>query len=71
MSDDPSFTGASARIPFAHPEALTEPEKLLAAYFSSTTVGLCIVDSNLRYLAINNTRRKSTASPQPIIWARP
>lgn len=63
MSDDPSFTGASARIPFAHPEALTEPEKLLAAYFSSTTVGLCIVDSNLRYLAINNTLAKINGIP--------
>ena len=41
------------RIPFAHPEALTDPEKLLAAYFSSTTVGLAIFDTGLRYLAIN------------------
>jgi formate hydrogenlyase transcriptional activator len=34
---------------------LNEPEKLLAAYFSSSTVGLSILDSDLRYLAINNT----------------
>ncbi|HEY3619872.1 MAG TPA: sigma 54-interacting transcriptional regulator [Candidatus Sulfotelmatobacter sp.] len=40
---------------FAHPEALAEPEKLLAAYFSSSTVGVGILDSGLRYLAINNT----------------
>ncbi len=39
---------------FAHPEALLEPEKLLTAYFSSPTVGLCILDSGLRYLAVNS-----------------
>jgi formate hydrogenlyase transcriptional activator len=42
-------------IPFSHPEALNDPEKLLAAYFSSSNVGLCILDKDLRYLAINET----------------
>ena len=42
-------------VQFARPEALTEPEKLLAAYFSSSTVGLCILDSETRYLAVNKT----------------
>ena len=55
MPTDPGGARASKLIPFAHPEVLTEPEKLLAAYFSSTTVGLCILDTDLRYLAINNT----------------
>jgi len=32
----------------------SEPEKLLAAYFRSSSVGLCILDSDLRYLAINS-----------------
>lgn len=54
MPTEPGASGASNLIPFAHPEALTDPEKLLAAYFSSTTVGLCILDSDFRYLAINN-----------------
>ena len=36
---------------------------MLAAYFSSTTVGLCIVDSNLRYLAINDTLAKINGIP--------
>ncbi len=49
--DDPADLGA----PFAHLEGLTEPEKLLAAYFSSSTVGLCVLDSELRYLAVNRT----------------
>jgi formate hydrogenlyase transcriptional activator len=63
MPNDPSSTGAADLIPFAHPEALSEPEKLLAAYFSSTTVGLCILDFNLRYLAINNTLAKINGVP--------
>jgi formate hydrogenlyase transcriptional activator len=42
-------------IPFSDPEALTDPEKLLAAYFSSSTVGLCILNPDLRYIAINET----------------
>jgi len=50
-----NFSGAGALIPFAHPEALVEPEKVLAAYFSSSTVGLCILDSQMRYLAVNHT----------------
>jgi formate hydrogenlyase transcriptional activator len=41
-------------ILFAYPEAFRDPEKLLAAYFKSSPVGLCILDSELRYLAINS-----------------
>jgi formate hydrogenlyase transcriptional activator len=51
---DPSDFGASELFPFAQSEALTEPEKLLSAYFSSSTVGLTILDPELRYLAIND-----------------
>jgi formate hydrogenlyase transcriptional activator len=50
-----SASGSDDPGPFSHPDALNEPEKLLAAYFSSSTVGLSILDSELRYLAINNT----------------
>jgi formate hydrogenlyase transcriptional activator len=53
MATNPS--GAGDLIPFTHPEALTEPEKLFAAYFSSSNVGLCILDSEMRYLTINHT----------------
>ena len=54
MLNDRSMFAAGHGIPFACPEGLSEPEKLLAAYFSSPTVGLCILDSGLRYLAIND-----------------
>ncbi len=39
---------------FAEPTSLTEAEKLLALYFSSLSVGVCILDTDLRYLAINH-----------------
>ncbi|PYX08465.1 MAG: Fis family transcriptional regulator [Acidobacteria bacterium] len=37
------------------PEAFSEPEQLLAAFFGASTVGLAILDQQLRYQAINNT----------------
>jgi formate hydrogenlyase transcriptional activator len=63
MPNDPASSGAGDLIPFAHPEALSEPEKLLASYFTSSTVGLCILDSNLRYLAVNDTLAEINAIP--------
>jgi PAS domain S-box-containing protein len=56
-------SGAFNLIPFAHPEALSEPEKLLAAYFSSSSVGLCVLDSEMRYLAIDNTLAAMNGMP--------
>jgi formate hydrogenlyase transcriptional activator len=41
-------------FPFAWPDAFSEPEKLFASFFNSSTAGLCILDSELRYLAIND-----------------
>jgi formate hydrogenlyase transcriptional activator len=55
--------GADHPIPFAHPEAFSDPDRLLAAYFSSSTVGFCILDSELRYLAINETLAKMNGVP--------
>jgi PAS domain S-box-containing protein len=34
-------------------EALLESEPFLAAYFNASRVGLCVLDTDLRYLAIN------------------
>ena len=53
MPTDPGAFPAGSLIPVAHPGALTEPEQLIAAYFRSTTVGLSILDSEFRYLAVN------------------
>lgn len=57
--------GAAGLFPFAWPGALSEPEQLLAGYFRSSTVGLCILDSELRYLAINNTLAAMNGIPAP------
>ena len=54
MLSDRSTFAAGHGIPFAYPEALNEPDKLLAAYFNSPTIGLCILDCDLRYLAVND-----------------
>ena len=50
-----SGIAAGSMIPPAFSQAFSEPEKLLAAFFKSSAVGLCIVDDGLRYLAVNET----------------
>src|SRR5271163_3858161 len=44
-------------------EALLASEQLLAAYFSASKVGLCILDSDFRYLAINRTLAEMNGLP--------
>jgi len=63
MPHEPSSPGAGNLFPVAHPEALTDPEKLLAAYFGSSTVGLCVLDPEFRYLAVNDTLAKMNGVP--------
>jgi formate hydrogenlyase transcriptional activator len=63
MPNDSVDFGAGHRIPFAYPDALSEPEKLLAAYFSSSTVGLAIFDPQLRYIAVNDTLAEINGVP--------
>jgi formate hydrogenlyase transcriptional activator len=54
----PSHSGPSIAS-----EAFVEPEKLLGAYFSSSTVGLCILDSALCYLAVNKILAEMNGIP--------
>src|SRR5580698_6731323 len=61
MANDPS--GARNQIAFAHPDALTEPEKLLAVYFNSPTVGLGIIDADFRFLAVNHVLAEINGIP--------
>jgi PAS domain S-box-containing protein len=51
MSTD--STALNRLIPFSIRDAFSEPEQLLNAYFHESTVGLCIHDTEFRYLAIN------------------
>ncbi len=44
-------------------EALLESEQLLTAYFSASRVGLCILDTDLRFLAINQTLAEMNGAP--------
>ena len=55
--------GVSRFIPFAYPDALSDPEKLLAAFFNSSNAGLCILDTELRYLAINSVLAAMNGHP--------
>ena len=34
--------------------SISDPDRLIAAYFQSSTVGLCTLDAELRYVSINN-----------------
>jgi len=56
-------SAAHSHIPFAFPEALTEPEKLLAAYFGSSNVGLAVLDPQFRFLAINDALAEINGVP--------
>jgi len=63
MASDSGTAKAGERMPLIHSEAVTDPEQLVAAYFSSSTVGLSILDSELRYLAINNALAAMNGRP--------
>ncbi|HTW59876.1 MAG TPA: sigma 54-interacting transcriptional regulator [Terriglobales bacterium] len=62
MQPKPGFD-AESLIPFAYAGALSEPEKLLAAYFKSSAVGLGILDAQFRYLALNHTLAEINGLP--------
>ena len=60
----------SARAPylplsFSASEALMESEPLLTAYFKASRVGLCILDREFRYLAVNETMAEMNGVPAP------
>ena len=65
MSIEPPTFGSGNAEGFAHPEALSEPEKLLAAYFSASSVGLGILDSDLRFIAVNHKLAEINGIPAP------
>lgn len=48
---------------FAYAEMLSAPEKLLAAYFNSSTVGVGVLDADLHYIIINKTLAKMSGLP--------
>jgi len=60
---DHAAQGCDNPISFALPEGLEDPEQLIDAYFSSSTVGLCILDPEFRYLAINRALAEMNGIP--------
>jgi formate hydrogenlyase transcriptional activator len=50
-------------IPFSRSNLLPEPDKLLAEFFQSASVGLSIVDAQMRYLAINHALARMNHIP--------
>jgi formate hydrogenlyase transcriptional activator len=65
MRNDPAGFDASNQFSLAYPEALNDPEKLLAAYFKSSSVGLAIFDRDLRFIAVNHTLAEINGIPAP------
>jgi formate hydrogenlyase transcriptional activator len=63
MPNEAGKFDAGEPIHLAHADILSEQEKLLASYFSSSSVGLSILDSELRYLAVNNTLAETHGIP--------
>ena len=63
MKTNPQKTDPGFFVSLEHPEALIEPEKIIRAYFNSPNIGLCILDSDLRYLAINRTLAEMNGLP--------
>lgn len=50
-------------VSFSAPEALMESEQLLTAYFKASQVGLCLLDTSFRYLAVNDTLAEMNGVP--------
>jgi two-component system, sensor histidine kinase and response regulator len=46
-------------------QTISDPDRLIAAYFQSSTVGLCVLDAGLRYVAINDALARRNGIPAP------
>ena len=55
IAADSERAEANHPVSSAAPASLIESEQLLAAYFSASRVGVCILDTDFRFLAINRT----------------
>ena len=55
MSEPAALGLINGVLAYTTTEAFSEPEQLLAAFFSASNVGFCLLDRDLTYLAINHT----------------
>jgi formate hydrogenlyase transcriptional activator len=44
-------------------QSISDPDRLIAEYFQSSTVGLCVLDAEFRYVAINDALAKRNGIP--------
>ncbi len=44
-------------------QSISDPDRLIAAYFQSSTVGLCTLDAELRYVTINDALARGNGIP--------
>ncbi len=63
MATNTLDSGAGVRDPLPHVNMLTDPEQLIAEYFDSSTIGLCILDSQMRYASVNDALAKMNGIP--------
>lgn len=61
MSD--AEAGENGPFSASHDDAFAQAEKLATEYFSASPVGVCILDDESRYLAINNALAKMNGLP--------
>jgi formate hydrogenlyase transcriptional activator len=54
---------SGGQLVLALPETLMESEQLLTAYFRASRVGLCILDRDFRYVAVNETLAEMNGVP--------
>jgi formate hydrogenlyase transcriptional activator len=50
-------------VPFSASGTLMESEQLLSAYYKASRVGLCILDTEFRYLAVNDSLAEMNGTP--------
>ncbi len=63
ITTDTEPAAADSPVWFGAPEALIESEQLLAAYFSASRVGFGILDTDFRFLAVNQTLAEMNGMP--------
>jgi formate hydrogenlyase transcriptional activator len=63
LGDISTATGNPTKVLFSAPGVLMESEQLLAAYFKASKVGLCILDTEFRYLAVNGSLAEINGVP--------
>jgi formate hydrogenlyase transcriptional activator len=63
ITADGTSLAIGSLVSFSAPGALMGSEQLLAAYFKASRVGLCILDSDFRYMAVNDTLAEMNGIP--------